>query len=229
MGGRKLFVKICGITNIEDALKCVDAGADALGFVFYPHSPRYVSPRKVKEIISGLPDCILTFGVFVNEPPDIVLKIQEQSSIDIVQLHGNEPPEWVSILRDKGVKVCKVFFQYKKPSFQDFDSYSFEVALVESGKSGYGGTGKSWAWPDIVSLKRSFGNRKTFPVLLAGGISEKNVAEAVKKACPDGIDLSSGVEKYPGKKDQSKLQELMDKLRLFPVSWEVTGFNFLKK
>ncbi len=221
MNGKKIFIKICGITNIEDAIGCVEAGVDAIGFVFYPSSPRYLLPTRARLIVAEIPRNIHTFGVFVDTNPDIILKIRDQTGIDTAQLHSDEPPSWAEVLKSEGMNVCKAFFKERKPSFQNIGSYPCDVALIESGKHDLGGTGKSWKWPDIQKIKGTCNNNFP-PILLAGGISKKNVKSAIEKSKPDGIDLSSGVEKAPGKKDIEKIYQLIEAVKGIHINWNIS-------
>ncbi len=217
---KKIFIKICGITSVEDAVECAKAGVDAIGFVFYPPSPRYLHPARAKLIMSELPGYIRIFGVFVNTHPDTILKTRDQTGIDTAQLHGAEPPEWAEALKAEGMDVCKAFFKERNPSFESIGSYPCDIALIESGRHGHGGTGKSWLWPDIQKIKTACNNTSP-PILLAGGISKENVKSAIETSKPDGIDLSSGVEKAPGRKDTEKIYQLIEIISKIRISWDI--------
>jgi len=194
------LVKICGITNLEDALVAVEYGADALGFVF-AKSPRQVSVSQVVKIISKLPPFVGKIGVFVNESPSHVAKIAKECGLTAVQLHGEEIPELVSglhplsvikAIRVKDEKDIKILSAYGNAAAFLLDTF------VASKK---GGTGKVFDWK-LALLAKKFGK----PIILSGGLNEKNVKDAVKKVAPYCVDVSSGVESKPGKKDHKKMK-----------------------
>ena len=196
-----VIVKICGITNLDDALAAVDAGADALGFNFYPHSPRYIEPKAARAIIDRLPPYILTVGVFVNEELDTVKTIASiTAGVSALQLHGNESPEYCKAL--DGYYRIKVFHagpQFNPWSVRDYDVHSIMLDAVDEGGIG-GGTGRLSNWS--VALE----TRKLFPTLfLAGGLSAENVGEAIKFVTPYGVDACSRLEYAPGRKDHQRM------------------------
>lgn len=189
-------IKICGITNPGDAAFCVQSGADALGFVFYPPSSRFILPETAGEIVRHLPDTFCPVGVFVNETFDNIMKIVETVGLKAVQLHGTEEAELILRLKSQGIWVIKALFAGKKPSVEDTLQYPADAILVESpGKSAWGGTGDAWDWGIARSVP---GN---FPLILAGGLNPDNVETAVEMAQPDAVDVSSGVEMKPGIKE----------------------------
>lgn len=196
-------VKICGITNLEDAQASVDAGCDALGFVFYKKSPRCISPEKARGIIKQLPSRIIKMGVFVNAKEDTVKRIARICRLDMLQFHGNESPEFCQ--RFKGYKVIKAVRIKKKICYKDIlefkpFAYLFDTYL----SSKFGGTGKEFDWKlirHIDGLKR--------PVFLSGGLSAGNVRKAIDTVCPNWVDVSSSVEKRPGIKDHRKIREFI--------------------
>ncbi|HTZ17457.1 MAG TPA: phosphoribosylanthranilate isomerase [Dissulfurispiraceae bacterium] len=198
-------VKICGITNLEDALAAVEYGADALGFVFYPKSPRVVTPEKAKEIVAQLPPFITTVGVFVNEDPVKIKAVMTSTHLSVVQLHGEESPAqctlWtptVKAFRVKDFVDLKPLEQYKCMSAYLLDTFA---------PSSYGGTGQIFNW-DIALEAKKFG-----PIILAGGLTTDNVEKAVRWVMPYAVDVSSGVEAEKGKKDLQKMKEFIDKAR----------------
>jgi len=198
-------VKICGITNIEDAKNAVDAGADILGFNFYKESPRYIDPEKAKEIIETLSNNIQTAGVFVNSPIEEVNEITKTTEIDFIQLHGNEDEEFCGKVNGNVIKACKVkgkeLIGYNKNVYAAlFDSFDEEL---------YGGTGKQF---DLSYFKEKKAAGKTF---IAGGVNVENVGEILKAAYPYCVDVCSGVEESKGKKDKGKMKELIKKVRLY--------------
>jgi phosphoribosylanthranilate isomerase len=197
-------IKICGITNMEDALAAVDYGADALGFVFYPRSPRYVTPEKAREIITQLPPFVSTVGVFANETHEKMREIIEFSGIDILQLHGDEPSDacyiWHRVIRAlrvmdfsdlKPLEVCRA-------SAFLLDTYSAES---------YGGTGQIFNWDIAVEAKR-FGR-----IILSGGLNPDNIEKAVRYVRPYAVDVSSGIEEEKGKKDLKKMKVFIERAK----------------
>lgn len=196
-------VKICGITNLDDARHAVECGADELGFNFYEKSPRYVAPGSVHEMILKLPKGTRTVGVFVNKVADDVVEIAMRSSIDVVQLHGDEGPRDVEFVQiSLGLDVIKSFSvdsSFDLESITKFEECSILVDAKASGQ--YGGTGKLADW-NIASKLVDNGNR----VYLAGGLNAKNVADAIRAVRPYAVDVASGVESSPGKKDPRKVE-----------------------
>lgn len=195
-------VKICGITNLDDALCAVGNGADALGFNFYKKSPRYVAPGKAGEIIADLPPFVTPVGVFVNASEvhiDVVVKL---AGLRAIQLHGDEPPEACLGHSVPVIRVLRVG--------QDFDaetmpSYLVDTFLLDTAKTGsYGGTGKTFDWSRAKEAK-AFGR-----IILAGGLNPDNVAEAIDEVAPYAVDTSSGVEIEPGKKDHEKVRKFLE-------------------
>lgn len=194
-------VKICGITNAEDAMAAVQAGADALGFVFYEGSPRHVFPETVREIINGLPPFVSTVGVFVNAPPAEIEETLRITGIDIVQLHGEEPPEECDLLP---VRVIKAFRVRDFTDLEVLQKYRVSAFLLDAyDPDAPGGTGRSFNWEIAVEAKR-YGR-----VILAGGLNPGNVADAIRKVIPYAVDVSSGVEVEKGKKDPEKVREFI--------------------
>ena len=192
-------VKICGITSPADALTAVDAGADALGFMFYTPSPRCVSFASASEIIGKLPPLVAKVGVFVNPTEEEVRRAIAECSIDTLQFHGEEPPEFC---RRFGLKVIKAFRVRDAESILHTEAYSTEAWLLDSYVAGQlGGTGARFNWDLATDAARRHRS-----VILAGGLTPGNVAEAVHKVRPYALDVSSGVESAPGKKDPVKVR-----------------------
>jgi len=189
-------VKICGITNLEDALFAVEAGADALGFVFYGNSPRYISPKDARSVISELPPFVTTVGVFVDEEAGRVREIAAGAGLGVVQLHGSERPDYCA---NMGLSVIKALRVREERDILEMASYNVAAFLLDTYKKGQmGGTGEVFDW-DVAVKAVGEGKR---PVILSGGLSPDNVAGAVNKVRPYAVDVSSGVESKPGVKDR---------------------------
>lgn len=191
-------VKICGITNLDDALVAVAAGADALGFVFYEKSPRFINPVKAAEIILRLPPFVQTVGLFVNEETEQINWTVDYCGIDVVQLHGDETPD--DCLEVKR-RVIKAFRIQNNISIDPLNKYQVSGYLLDAwSPDAYGGTGRTFNW-ELAEAARQYG-----PVILAGGLLPENVAEAIKVVNPYAVDVSSGVESSLGKKDPQKVR-----------------------
>lgn len=194
-------VKICGITTVEDARVAVEAGADALGFVFYEKSPRFVNPLKAVAIIRELPPFVQTVGLFVNEETEKINWTADFCGLDLVQLHGDEEPRDGEELKRRVIKALRV---KDEASLSGRDAWSVSALLLDAWVSGaYGGTGESFNWELAATVARQR------PVILAGGLTPENVAEAVSIVHPYAVDVSSGVEAAPGKKDPDKVREFI--------------------
>jgi phosphoribosylanthranilate isomerase len=194
-------IKICGITNLEDARVAVEAGADALGFVFYEKSPRFINPVRAAEIIAKLPPFIQSVGLFVNEETEKINWTADYCGLDLVQLHGDETPEdCLEVTR----RVIKAFRVQNIVSIDPLNKYQVAGYLLDAwSPDAYGGTGRTFNW-ELAGAARKYG-----PIILAGGLSPDNIAEAIMSVKPYGIDVSSGVESEPGKKDPAKIREII--------------------
>ena len=191
-------VKICGITNLEDALHAVRCGADALGFVFYSGSPRWISPEKARLIISELPPFVTTVGLFVNQPTEEVRNVGDFCHLDVIQLHGDEPPEVCQDLAP--CRVVKALRLRDAGSLDGVDHYPVCAVLLDAWvPDRFGGTGHRCDWQLAAEVSRQ---RTT---ILAGGLDAGCVAEAVRLVRPYAVDVSSGVESVPGRKDPDKV------------------------
>ncbi|MDM8525082.1 phosphoribosylanthranilate isomerase [Desulfococcaceae bacterium HSG8] len=189
-------IKICGLTNVDEALGCADLGANAIGLVFYPRSPRNVTEDQAKEISTALPIDVKTVGVFVDETFSNIMRKAEHCRLDAVQLHGQESSGLVSKLRDENLIVIKGLFMKRSPFLEDAAKYDASAFLVECGKGTLpGGNAMSWNWEEA----KDFGEK--YPFILAGGLSPDNVSRAIRESMPDAVDVSSGVESAPGRKD----------------------------
>jgi phosphoribosylanthranilate isomerase len=200
----KVKVKICGITNWTDARRAVEAGAQFLGFNFYRPSPRYIQVAAARRIIRRLPDGVAAVGVFVNESEANMLAIARRVGLDYLQLHGDEPPEQVARLK-REIAVIKAIRVRDSFRPKQLDSFGRASAILLDGFDArrHGGTGKTFNW----NLARgSNGSRRIF---LAGGLTPENVAEAIRVARPYAVDVCSGVEARPGRKDPARMVALM--------------------
>jgi len=200
-----IAIKICGITNIEDALFAVEAGVDALGFIFAKKSPRLVDKKIVKTIIKLLPPLVPTVGVFVDEPLDMVQDTVEYCGLDIIQLHGNESPEYCSRINRRVIKAFRIQSAVSLLALSEYQVSGYLLDTFVEGAEG--GTGKQFDW----SLARDA--KKYGRIILAGGLNPKNVAEAIVQVKPYGVDVSSGVEVLPRKKDRARMVEFVRKVR----------------
>lgn len=201
-------VKVCGLTVVEEAVACAELGVDAIGLVFYPPSPRFVSEQTAVSITSNLPEGICTVGVFVNESYPAIMRKVEKCRLGAVQLHGVESPGLVDALAREGVLVIKSLFHNKRPGISEFSSYRASAYLVEGGGGPLpGGNALTWDWS---SVRERIGNAVC---ILAGGLDPCNVALAIEKASPDAVDVSSGVESRPGRKDIAKVRDFMKAVR----------------
>jgi phosphoribosylanthranilate isomerase len=183
-----------------------DCGAAALGFIFYPPSPRYIKPADARKLISVLSDKLVKIGVFVNEKVDEIKRVMEYCGLDMIQLHGDESPEYC---RDfPASRIIKAVELKNEDDLNLAFDYDVAALLVDSHHAGlYGGTGRKANW-DLACRIRN----KT-PLILSGGLNEKNVAEALRTASPAALDINSGVESEPGKKDHAKLARIFDIIR----------------
>ena len=200
-------VKICGITNLEDAKWCVEAGADFLGFVFYKKSKRYLRPLSAKKIIERLPKAVLKVGVFVNQAPVEVKKIAEICSLDLLQFHGDESPDYLKSF--KACKTIKAFRLKERFSVTELKRYRQTLFLFDTfKKEAFGGTGEVFDWRLLLPLKKI----KT-PFIVSGGLTPGNVVPLIEKIQPFAVDVSSGVEVSPGKKDHRLVKSFIGAVR----------------
>lgn len=195
-------VKICGITNVEDAVAACDAGADALGFVLHPQSSRYVERSEIAHIVRYLPPYVTTVGVFVRPEIDEVEEVADFCGLDRVQIHGVTDPEF---FRGIGVPTIVALAVKDSSSLKDIDQYSAKAVLLDAYDPAlFGGTGKTFDW----SLAEGLGTlyQGSVPIVIAGGLHPGNVAEAVARVRPHAVDVSTGVESSPGRKDTDKMR-----------------------
>lgn len=191
-------VKICGITNVADALAAAGAGADLVGLMFYEKSPRHVSIQSAAEIARQLPPSIVKVGVFVNPQEDLVLRAIGDCGLGLLQFHGDEAPEFCTRF---GLMSMKAFRIRDAESLRALPEYKTDAWLLDAyAPDKPGGTGEKFNW-DLAVEASKFGR----PIFLAGGLTAENVAQAVRRVRPYGVDVSSGVEASPGRKDQGKV------------------------
>jgi phosphoribosylanthranilate isomerase len=194
-----MFVKICGMTRVEDAMAAVDAGAGAIGFIFWPASPRFIDPHRARKIAAMLPPFVTPVGVFVNQPLDYVNGVSSLVRLGAVQLHGDETPAFAAAVTSPVIKAMSL-------GAGDVQAWPAEVKLLLDVHDpvARGGTGRTIDWTAAaeVAAQRQ--------ILLAGGLTPDNVADAVARVRPFGIDVSSGVERAPGIKDHRRLQALFE-------------------
>ncbi|MBW1734010.1 MAG: phosphoribosylanthranilate isomerase [Deltaproteobacteria bacterium] len=196
-------VKVCGITNHDDAALAAGLGAYALGFIFAP-SPRRITPEKARKIIEALPPFVKTVGVFVNERPDAVRRIMGFCGLDLVQFHGDEPPGMCEEFMPQVIKTFRVKDDSSLSAIPPYQGKIRAVLLDTYVKGQPGGTGKVFDW-NIAARARARG----IPVILSGGLTPYNIGGAVSRARPCGVDVNSGVEEHPGRKDHLLMEELM--------------------
>jgi len=197
-------VKICGITVLDDALCAVEAGADALGFIFWPASPRCVEPDAIRLLGEMLPPFVLRVGVFVDANADEVTKTVDRARLDAAQLHGDESPAVCAKVRER-CRVFKAFRMKDESVIDEMKAYDVDAFLLDAYASDKpGGTGKTFDW-DLATRAKALGK----PVILSGGLKVENVPAAIAKVRPYALDVSSGVESTPGKKDHDKVRAFL--------------------
>lgn len=203
-------VKICGITSAEDATVAVEAGADALGFVFYRKSPRYIEPAMARQIIMGLPPLVLPVGVFVNEEQSVVRNLMDDCGLSLAQLHGSESAAYCQELGRPVLKALRVKDRSAFLALAEFRGRAGVRGFVLDAFSdqAYGGTGQVIDWQLAAEAA------KAANILLAGGLTPDNVQQAIQAVQPYGVDVSSGVEREPGKKDHEKVRAFIRAARV---------------
>lgn len=205
-------IKICGITNFDDALLAQELGADALGFIFFARSPRAVLPRRAAEIIAQLAPFISKVGVFVDEEEDMILEVASRCRLNALQLHGQESPSYCSDLKGRGFKIIKAIrigessqgqLPHLLKNYQNVDAFLLDTYHPQK----KGGTGLAFDWRLAEGLVTDR------PVILSGGLNEDNVLEAIMRLRPYAVDVSSGLERQSGKKDEKKMREFFEQVR----------------
>ena len=205
--------KICGITNLDDANVAVENGASAIGFIFYEKSPRTISINNAKSISKHLPKTIARVGVFVNHEKDLIRLAISEVPLDMIQLHSDETPDFCNQF---DVPILKALRIKNEASLSVMDQYDVAVFLLDTfSNDQYGGTGETFDWS---VLNRKF---KT-PIILSGGLNPENILDAIDAVNPSAVDVNSGVESFPGKKDYNKLKSLFKNLN----KTQSTGFQF---
>lgn len=202
-------IKICGLTIPDQAAQCAALGADAIGLVFFPPSPRHLELPQARAVVEAIPQTTLTVGVFVNPEWDFLAATVEQCALGGVQLHGQEAPEMAAHVSDElGVRVIKCLFTEKQPGLDLADRYHVDGYLIECGKGRLpGGNAMAWNWAAAAAFAR------TYPTVLAGGLTPDNVQHAIAAALPDAVDASSGLEAAPGRKDLQKVERFIAAVR----------------
>ena len=202
-------IKICGITNVDDALSAARAGADAIGLNFYTRSPRCVGPDAARRIVEALPAGLVKVGLFVNSPADAVCRLFDDLQLDLIQLHGDEPPEFLPQLGGRPVmRVFRIGPEGLRPITDYLDRCRAldalpGLVLLDALVAGeYGGTGKTADW---AAAKQYAAQPNVPPLILAGGLTPQNVADAIQSVRPAGVDVASGVESHPGRKDPAAI------------------------
>ena len=199
-----MFLKVCGITRLTDALHAVNQGATALGFVFWPHSPRCVTAEQAAGIVAELPSSVMAVGVFVNESIDAIRAVAALARLSAVQLHGDEPPAYAEALPWPVLRAVTVA---DAPAASRAWPRPTTLLVDAADRERRGGTGRTVDWQAAAALAR------TRPIVLAGGLTPVNVAEAVATVRPYGVDVSSGVEESPGVKDFNKVTRFLAEAR----------------
>ncbi|MBI4417427.1 MAG: phosphoribosylanthranilate isomerase [Ignavibacteriales bacterium] len=213
-----LFVKICGITNLEDAMHAVRCKADAVGFVFYERSERYVAPERAAEIVAQLPDFVSKVGVFVNATQRSVEEIARKVNLSAVQLYGKEGPDDLVGYEASVIKAFNI-----RPNFdvEVMRNYLVDAFLLDAhSEARYGGSGKTFDW-NIAVRAKEYGR-----IILAGGLTPENIEDAVRFVQPYGVDVSSGVEGKPGKKDPERVRNFIARAKDIPLSYNMIGEDF---
>ena len=206
-------VKICGITDFEDARDAALLGADAIGLNFYPSSPRYIDPSRASKIIEKLPPFVSAVGVFVNHPdPQNLEDFALSLGLQAVQLHGNETPDYCSMIqRVKVIKAFRVDSNFRVDTLRAHGSGTFLLDACSADQ--FGGTGQIFDW-DLVFGANAFGS-----IIIAGGLTPENASQVVSTLHPFGVDVASGVESRPGKKDYEKMRRFIEAVQRADVAW----------
>jgi phosphoribosylanthranilate isomerase len=204
-------IKICGITNIEDAIFATENGADALGFIFHPASPRCITPQLARQIIRILSRKVARVGVFVNSDVREVMWTADYCGLDFIQLHGDETQDYCRHF--PASRLIKVVFPMEEADVDNLRLYPVKAILADSRDTGrQGGTGKATNWSAAKKIS------EMMPLVLAGGLHIGNIEEAIKTVLPSAVDVCSGVEARPGKKDPEKVKNIIEIVRLLKIN-----------
>jgi len=213
-------IKICGVTTVDDAVVVARSGADAVGLNFYPRSPRYLQPPEAGQIVDALPAGIVKVGLFVNAPAREVCKTFDGLGLDLIQLHGDEPPHFLTALGDRPVLRA---FRLGPAGLEPVGRYLGQCRdrgrmprsiLIDAHVKGvYGGSGQVADWQQLTTYRPIRSGEPTPPLVLAGGLTPDNVAEAIRTVRPAGVDTASGVESSPGRKSEALVQRFVDAAR----------------
>jgi phosphoribosylanthranilate isomerase len=204
----RLFVKVCGITSPEDGVAAAEAGADAIGLVFWPESPRAVTLERARAIGEALPPFVVRVGVFVDAGRDEMARVADAAGLDMLQLHGGEPPEALADLPRRALKAVRVGDGFAPEDALRYEGGAAGLLLDTRAPGAPGGTGRAFDW----SLVRGVRERSRF-LLLAGGLTPENVRAAIEAVRPDGVDASSSLEAAPGRKDHGRVRAFVEAVR----------------
>jgi phosphoribosylanthranilate isomerase len=204
----RVRVKICGITTPEDGVMAARAGADAIGLVFHPQSPRYVDSATARAIAAAVPPLVLRVGVFVDPTPPVIAEAIEAGGLDLLQLHGSEPPEAFDALPRRAIKAIRVGASFDIEQALRYDGRAHGLLLDTETTRAQGGTGETFDWSLVQELRQ----RASY-LILAGGLNPENVTRAIKAVRPDAVDVSSGVERAPGQKDPDMVRAFIEAIQ----------------
>jgi phosphoribosylanthranilate isomerase len=200
-------VKICGITDTKDAWIAVELGAAALGFIF-ADSPRQITPQKARDIINAIPPFVKTVGVFVNEDPAVIRNVKHYCGLGLVQLHGDESPDFCAELMPYAIKALRIKDESSLRTARPYRGKVRALLLDTYSKDKAGGTGETFDWQLALKIKKL-----GIPIILAGGLGPSNINNAISIVRPYAVDVNSGVETYPGKKSHTLIEDLMQKVK----------------
>jgi phosphoribosylanthranilate isomerase len=200
-------VKICGITDPKDAWIAVELGAAALGFIFAA-SPRQITPHKARDIINAIPPFVKTVGVFVNEDLTAIKNVKHYCGLDLVQLHGDEPPDLCAELMPYAIKALRIKDESSLRTARPYRGKVRALLLDTYSKDKAGGTGETFDWQLALKIKKL-----GVPIILAGGLGPSNINDAISTVRPYAVDVNSGVEEHPGKKNHTLIEDLMQKVK----------------
>jgi phosphoribosylanthranilate isomerase len=209
--GNRIWIKICGITNAADAQYAIDCGADAVGFNFYPGSKRYIDLEAGRDWMDELPGTICKVAILVNPSVEEAVRVSQLPFIDVLQLHGDESSDFCQSLAERGIRFAKALPVANANSLLDLPPFFTDMLVLDTAtESGFGGGGRIFPW----QLARKFVEmHPTFRIVMAGGLTPENVAQAIVQVRPSGVDVTSGVESGPGRKDRDRLRAFIQAAR----------------